>query len=68
MRKPAFDYNGQSVSDVAVLDFSKAFDVVPHQLLLCKLDHYGIRGATLTHIKAILTNRTQKVVADGSSS
>ena len=55
-------------TDVVVLDFSKAFDVVPHQRLLHKLDHYGIRGTTLNWIKKFLTNRTQKVVVDGSSS
>ena len=49
-------------------DFSKAFDVVPHQRLLHKLDHYGIRGSTLLWIKKILTTRLQKVVVDGSFS
>ena len=39
----------------------KAFDVVPHQRLLHKLDHYGIRGTTLNWIQNFLTNRTQKV-------
>ena len=32
------------------------------------LDHYGIRGTTLNWIQNFLTDRTQKVVVDGSSS
>ena len=51
--------------DLAILDFSKAFDRVPHERLLKKLDHYGIRGKTLDWIRAFLTNRTQKVTVKG---
>ena len=50
------------------MDFSKAFDVVPHQRLLHKLDHYGIQGTTRNWIQNFLTDRTQKVVVDGISS
>ena len=32
------------VIDALVLDFSVAFDRVPHQRLLYKLSHYGING------------------------
>ena len=62
------NFQSKTQTDVVVLDFSKAFDVVPHQRLLHKLDHYGIRGTTLNWIQNFLTNRTQKVVVDGSSS
>ena len=62
------NFESKSQTDVVVLDFSKAFDVVPHQRLLHKLDHYGIRGTTLNWIQNFLTSRTQKVVVDGSSS
>ena len=62
------NFESKTQTDVVVLDFSKAFDVVPHQRLLHKLDHYGIGGTTLNWIQNFLTNRTQKVVVDGSSS
>lgn len=54
--------------DVAVLDFSKAFDVVPHQRLLGKLQHCGIDGRPLEWIADFLSGRTQRVVVDGSYS
>ncbi|KAI8481643.1 hypothetical protein Bbelb_406440 [Branchiostoma belcheri] len=54
--------------DAVVLDFSKAFDTVPHQRLLSKLQYYGIKGHILSWLKAFLTERTQTVVLDGESS
>ena len=54
--------------DIAILDFSKAFDMVSHRRLMSKLDHYGIRGNTHKWISSFLNNRNQKVVIDGYSS
>ena len=50
---------GQGQVDVILLDFSKAFDTVPHQRLLQKLRKYGIRNHTLNWISSFLTNRTR---------
>ena len=55
-------------TDMAILDFSKAFDRVPHQRLLKKIHHYGIRGRTHAWIKDFLSNREQRVVVDGDVS
>jgi hypothetical protein len=54
--------------DAIVLDFSKAFDRVPHQRLLRKLHHYGVRGPLLSWTDHFLTQRSQRVVIDGQSS
>ena len=54
--------------DAVILDFSKAFDKVSHRHLLLKLEHYGIRGPTLSWIGDFLTNRTQRVMIEGTQS
>ena len=54
--------------DVILLDFSKAFDKVPHQRLLHKLQYYGVRDKTLSWIQSFLTNRTQQVALEGTLS
>ena len=64
----AKNLDNRTKTDLAILDFSKAFDVVPHERLLAKLDHYGIRGTTKRWIRTFLTQRHQRVTINGSSS
>ena len=52
-------------TDTILLDFLKAFDSVPHQRLLLKLDYHSIRGNLLLWIKAFLSNRSQFVFING---
>ena len=61
-----FDQGYQT--DVAILDFSKAFDTVPHSKLLQKLSSYGITGNLHQWISAFLCNRRMRVVLDGEAS
>ena len=60
--------NKRHQTDLILLDFSKAFDCVPHQRLLHKLNYYGISGPTLYWIKSFLSDRTQHVSINGSHS
>ena len=55
-------------TDMVILDFSKAFDTVPHRRLLYKLQNYGISGTTHAWISSFLTERKQRVVVDGEAS
>jgi len=50
------------------VDFQKAFDTVNHQILLRKLDHYGIRGLANDWFKSYLTKRRQCVSINGITS
>ena len=55
-------------TDVVFLDFSKAFDCVPHKRLLEKLRYYGIDGKNNDVIKSLLSGRRQRVVINGTKS
>ena len=48
--------------DVVYLDFSKAFDKVPHKRLLRKLEALGIHGKISQWVEAWLLNRVQRTV------
>ena len=50
------------------IDLKKAFDTVPHEILLSKLQHYGIRGKALNCFKSYLTDRKQFTKVNGLSS
>ena len=55
-------------TDVILLDFSKAFDSVPHRRVLHKLESYGIEGPLLNWFQSVLIGRLQRVVLRGSYS
>ena len=55
-------------TDVIYLDFSKAFDSVPHRRLLHKLSLFGISGSLHHWFSDYLTTRSQRVLVDGAFS
>ena len=55
-------------TDMAILDFSKAFDKVAHTRWTNKLEYYDIRGEILNWIISFLSNHTQHVVVSGTQS
>ena len=62
------DIDERNISLTIFMDLSKAFDTLEHQILLKKLNHYGIVGNALAWFSSYLTGRQQYVELDGVSS
>lgn len=54
--------------DVVYTDFSKAFDRVNHNILLCKLENFGFSNIMLIWFKSYLSSRSQYVNFNGTHS
>ena len=54
--------------DIVFLNFLKAFDMVPHRILLKKLKGYGVTDSLLEWFKSFLLDRRQRVVLEDSES
>ena len=50
------------------IDFKKAFDTVGHEIVLTKLECYGIQGHANMFFRSYLTNRRQFTVVNGIQS
>ena len=54
------------VVGAVLMDLSKAFDCLSHELLIAKLDAYGFNENTIRLVYSYLTNRKRSVKVKGS--
>ena len=61
----AYDIDRGNINAVVFLDLKKAFDTVDHEILLSKLNKYGIEDMENKWFKSYLNNRNQKCFVNG---
>lgn len=62
------DLDNKKCSVAIFMDLSKAFDTLDHDILLTKLQHYGIKNIELQWFHSYLTGRSQFVEINGAKS
>ena len=61
----AYNVDNGKINGVIFLDLKKAFDTVDHQILLSKLNYYGIHCKSFKWFQSYLENHTQKCSVNG---
>ncbi|XP_045470556.1 uncharacterized protein LOC123677866 [Harmonia axyridis] len=61
IKKTTTAWDNHEIVELICLDLTKAFDTVDHDILLEKLEYYGVRGISLDLISSYLADRRQQV-------
>lgn len=61
-------FESKRSTSVILCDLSRAFDCISHDILLSKLEKYGLRGGALRLVRSYLSNRKQVVSWNGQCS
>ena len=59
--RDTYDTDNNKAVDLVCLDFQKAFDKVPHERLMLKVNAHGIQGNAARSIRNWLAGRRQRV-------
>ena len=62
------DIDNKKLPLAIYMDLSKAFDTLDHNILIKKLQYYGVIGTPLNWFQSYLTDRTQYVEVNNESS